>query len=135
MTHLDPGHTATRRELRDFGLLVGAAFLAISALLYWRSASVVAPLAPAVIGGALILAGAITPGALGTVHSLWMRFAVALSRITTPIFMGTIYFVVLTPTGLIMRALGRNPLGGRRGASRWVARSPGERASVLERQF
>lgn len=135
MTHLDPRHRASRRELRSFGVLVGGAFLAVAALLMWRSGNPLALRTLAAIGGTLAVAGLVAPASLALSRDVWMRFAVALSRFTTPIFMGAIYFVVLTPTGMIMRALGRNPLGVTSGESRWVTRPLGARASVLERQF
>jgi hypothetical protein len=39
-----------------------------------------------------------------------MKLAHALSKVTTPIFMGIVYFVVLTPIGFIRRSFGGNPL-------------------------
>jgi hypothetical protein len=135
MTHLDPRRTTTRRELRSFGLLVGGAFLTLAAFLWWRKG-----LSPLVgtfgsIGGGLAVAGAVIPQALSSVYAGWMRFAILLSRITTPVFMGVIYFVVLTPIGLLMRALGKNPLRPVARDSLWVNRPAQARASVLERQF
>lgn len=135
MSHLDPQRRATRRELKSFALLVGGAFLAISAITYWRGGSAAAVVAVAVLGGGLVASGLVIPGALGPVHAAWMRFAVMLSRITTPVFMGVIYFLVLTPTGLIMRAVGRNPLATKSLGTAWVTRPGGSRASALERQF
>ena len=135
MSHLDPHRRATKRELRSFALLVGSAFVVIAAIIYWRSGNVLLLSLFAVLGGALSLSGLVIPGTLGPVHAAWMRFAVLLSRVTTPILMGVIYFVVLTPTGLLMRAFGRNPLGARSRDTAWVARPAGSRTSVLERQF
>jgi hypothetical protein len=64
-----------------------------------------------------------------------MRWAQLMSRVTTPILVGVMYFVVITPTAVLMRALGRNPLTSRRDRDTlWVAR--GEvRRSDLRRQF
>ena len=50
------------------------------------------------------------PGKLGPVYRGWMRMALAISKVTTPIFMGIVYFVVLTPTGLLMKLFGRRPM-------------------------
>ena len=67
----------------------------------------------------------------------WMGLAHAISRVTTPIFMGLIYFLVITPTGLLMRSLGRDPLEHAEvGGGFWVARPEDERRSrSMERQF
>lgn len=135
MSHLDPARKASTTELRKFGLLVGGVFVALAAFLVWRQkpAFVVGTLAS--VGALLVLMGLGAPKALGPVYVVWMRFALLLSKITTPIFMGVIYFGLLTPTGLIMRALGRNPLRGSRAGTFWVSRPVGARAGALERQF
>jgi len=39
-----------------------------------------------------------------------MRLALLLSRITTPIVMAVVYFVVITPVAFIMRVAGRDPM-------------------------
>ena len=65
-----------------------------------------------------------------------MALALAMSRVTTPIFMAVIYYAVLTPFGLAMRVVGRRPLARRRDAeSFWIDRAPNARRSDLRRQF
>jgi hypothetical protein len=115
---------------------VGAAFLALSALVWWRGHAKAAAVL-SVLGGVLVMGGVVIPGHLGPVYHTWMKLALLLSKITTPVFMGIVYFVVITPVGLIMRALKRNPL--RRSTTQgtyWVVRPPGVgRRSDIERQF
>jgi hypothetical protein len=96
-------------ELRRFALTVGGAFLALSALMYWKE-NVQAAWAFAGIGALLATAGILVPARLGPVHRAWMGLALLLSRITTPIVLGVIYFLVVTPIGLIRRVLGHNPV-------------------------
>jgi hypothetical protein len=122
-------------EGRRFGLQVGAAFLVLAALLAWRGRETVASVL-GVLGGALILAGLALPAHLGGVYSAWMGLATVLSKVTTPVFMGVVYFLVLTPIALIRRAMGNHPL--RHAApdgSYLVRRSAGDRRSDLQRQF
>jgi len=135
MSHLDPKRPATRSELRQFAWLVGGAFLVLGTLAFLRHRSVGVFGTLLGLGCTLVLAGVIVPMALASVYTNWMRLAVLLSRVTTPIFMGVIYFVVLAPIGLIMRAAGWRVLSAPRGASAWKARPVGERMSDLERQF
>ena len=126
----------TPREGRKFGLTVGIAFGVLAGVSRWRGHDI----APAVLGGLgglLLLGGLLAPGKLGPIHRGWMGFAHALSKITTPIFMGLVYFVVLTPTGLVMRLFGKRPLRAKeaRGGF-WTEHDPrSNEAGSLTRQF
>jgi hypothetical protein len=129
-----PVPPATPRDLRRFALTVGGAFALLGALLLLRTRAV--GWAALAIGTVLAAAGVVAPRRLGPVQRGWMRVALAISRVTTPIFMGIVYFLVLTPTGLVMRLVGRRPLARPRDATTfWVDRPPGERGSDLGRQF
>ena len=125
----------TPRELRSFALSVGGVFVALALVLYWRGRPAVAGVL-GVVGVALLAAGVVVPGRLGPVYRAWMALALAISKVTTPVLMGVIYFGVLTPIGLVLRLLGRRPLARRRGAGTyWVDRPAGARRSDLRRQF
>lgn len=86
----------------------------------------------------LVLAFA-APGLLRPLNRAWFRFGLMLSRITTPLVMGIIFFVALTPIALIMRALGKDPLRLRRHSgqvSYWISRNPpGPSPESLTKQF
>ena len=63
-----------------------------------------------------------------------MAFGLALSKITTPIFMGIVYFGLFLVTGLIRRAMGKNAMVRREeNGSFWSAREVTR--GNLERQF
>jgi hypothetical protein len=100
----------TAAKGRKFGLTVGIAFLVLAALLYWWRHRVMTAEVFAGIGGALVLAGLLVPTSLGPVERAWMGLAHVLSKVTTPIFMGVVYYLVVTPIGLLMRVIGRRPL-------------------------
>jgi hypothetical protein len=135
MSHPAPARAATRRELRQFAWTVGGAFAALGALLAWRGRGAAA-MAAGALGAALLAAGALAPGRLGPVHRAWMALALAISRVTTPAFLGVLYFGMFTPLGAVLRLLGRRPLARRRDAPTfWADRPPGERRSDLRRQF
>lgn len=121
-------------EGRNFAFTVGAAFLGLAALFWWRGHPFPMRAAGA-IGALLVLAGLVIPGWLGPVHRAWMGLAHAISKVTTPVFMGLLYFMVLTPAGILRRTLGRNPLVRPAGPSYWIARDAAHRRSDLERQF
>jgi len=113
----------TAAEGRKFGLTVGIAFVVLALLAWWRGHEVTR-LVLGSLGLVLLLAGLTVPARLGPVFRAWMGLAHALSKVTTPVFMGLVYFIVIAPVGILMRAFGRNPV--RRepvGDSYWNART------------
>jgi hypothetical protein len=125
-----------RREGRRFGLTVGIAFAVLAGIFSWRG-----HLVPLWIAGTaalfLILSALLVPGRLGPVRRAWMGLATAISKVTTPIVMAAIYFLVLTPAGLLLRLLKGSPLERHHSdQSTWVTRDPDTRQRVdLHRQF
>lgn len=126
----------TPAEGRRFAFPVGTAFLVIAAVLNWWRGHALAAGILGSIGVCLLIAGLVVPGRLGPVWRLWMGLAYAISKVTTPIFMGVLYYAVLTPAGFLRRALGRNPIRhSAADGSYWMPRPSHQRRSDLKRQF
>jgi hypothetical protein len=126
----------TPEKGRSFGLTVGGAFLAIGAFVWWRGHVKTAAVLGA-LGLALAAAGLAMPTRLGAVERAWMGLAHAISKVTTPIVMGLMYYLVLTPIGIARRVFGANPMVHRPSAEGyWKERPEGERRTAsLRRQF
>ena len=126
----------TPSEGRKFAFPVGTAFLVLAGITWWRD-HLTFTYAFATLTGLLYVAGLLIPGKLGPVYRAWMGFAHALSKVTTPIFMGLTYFIVLAPIGLLIRLFGHNPMHRKaHDGSFWVERPEGpKRKSDLKRQF
>ena len=126
----------TAREGRRFGLTVGLAFLALAGVLVWRQHETAAVVCGA-LGALLALGALIAPTRLGPVERAWMALALLISRVTTPIFMGIVYFLVLTPMALAMRMAGKNPLRHRAAeGGYWVRRATsGEGRGDMTKKF
>ena len=125
----------TPAEGRRFGLLVGGAFLVLGGISHWRGHQV-APLVLWSLGGTLLIAGLLVPGHLGPVYRRWMGLALLLSKVTTPIFMGLIYFGLFTPMGFIRRLMGKNAMIRKDAGTFWISKDPGtSRRSDLSRQY
>jgi hypothetical protein len=123
----------TSAELRSFGLTVGGAFALFGALAwFWRGHPVVGQSLLG-LGGVLGLLGLATPAVLAPVEKAWMGLAHAISKVTTPIFMGVVYFVVFTPAGLIRRTFGARVLEHEDGSG--TAWKPVKASPSMERQF
>jgi len=120
-------------EGRKFGLTVGIAFLVLAAISWWREHETLIYVFTG-LGGALVAAGLAVPARLGPVQRAWMGLAHAISKVTTPIFMGIVYFLAIMPIGLIMRALKRNPIRHHpANGSFWASRGDGR--GSLTNQF
>jgi hypothetical protein len=124
----------TPAEGRKFGLVVGGAFLVIGALLWWRAHFTSASIA-AVLGSLLIVGGLVVPGRMGPVYRAWMALALAISKVTTPVIMAVMFFLILTPSGLLARLFGHRPLSRPAGDSYWLSRPAGARRGKLDHQF
>jgi len=123
-------------EGRRFGFTLGPAFLVLGGVLWWRGREPAAAVA-VTLGAVLFLAAAAVPSRLGPVQRAWLGLGAALSRITTPIFLGVVYFGVITPVGVLLRLRGRNPLMRYRSpGTSWVLRPVEARSRRdMERQF
>jgi hypothetical protein len=122
-------------QQRKFGVTVGAAFVAFGAFAWWRGHHVTAPVLSG-IGALLLIVAVLAPGLLGPVERAWMGLAKVISSITTPIFMGVVYLVLITPIGLLRRTFGSDPLAPAEaaGGSRWVSKAAPAR-DAMEHQF
>ncbi|MFA7382059.1 MAG: SxtJ family membrane protein [Desulfurivibrionaceae bacterium] len=98
-----------RKELRQFGCIVGGVFSAIGLwpLIARTDLSRFWALA---IGVILILLGGFFPRSLTRIYRGWMAVGHALGWINTRVILGLLYYLVITPMGLIMRLLGKDPL-------------------------
>lgn len=125
----------TAAQGRRFGLTVGGAFLALATIAWWRSHPTTASVLAA-LGGVLCGAGLVIPTFLGPVERAWMKVAHLISKVTTPVVMGVMYLLVLTPVGLLRRMVGGNPMvHTAHDASYWKSRPEGRRAGNLSRQY
>lgn len=112
----------TFRAEREFGLLVGAVLLLLGSWWLYRGHWPTIAKVFAGLGAVLILFGALFPQALVLPNRAWMGLAKWLSLITTPIFLGLVYFLVFMPIGVVKRWFGWDPLRRRAPAasSYWV---------------
>jgi len=107
----------TFRAEREFGLLVGAVFGLLGAWWFYRGKFAIAAYVFTIAGAALIILGAALPSRLVIPRKYWMKLAEGMSYVSSRIILAIIFFLVLTPIGLVKRALGWDPLQ-RRSASR-----------------
>jgi hypothetical protein len=106
----------TFRAEREFGLLVGAVFTLLGAWWFYRGKFATAVYVFTIAGAALIILGATLPRLLVVPRKFWMKFAEGLSYVSSRIILAIVFFLVLTPIGLVKRATGWDPLQRRSGS-------------------
>ncbi len=113
-------HTGKIPGDRAFGLSVGAVVVAIAGWLTWKGAQPsgsVTALVGVVLAGCALFA----PAALRVPNRLWWRLATVLGWVNTRVLLTVFFFLVLTPTGVMMRLFGRSPLRTARADTTWSA--------------
>lgn len=128
---------ATKKELRNFGLVVGIAF-AIFATAQWYFHGKIDPRILYGVSAFLVVCGLIAPAVLRPFNFVWMKLAVVLGWIMNRVILGFMFYIVFTLVATIMRIMKRDALRmkGKPQESYWILRSgeptPAER---YERQF
>lgn len=112
---------------RGFGYVFTVVFLIIACIKYFAGQAlewvlVWSALAVLTLGIALFV-----PKALRPFNIIWFRFGLLLHRVVNPIIMGLMFFVAVTPVGLLMRMFNARPLSLKfdpDAESYWIPRSP-----------
>ncbi|MBF0154735.1 MAG: hypothetical protein HQL64_13425 [Magnetococcales bacterium] len=122
---------------RVFGLVFSAIFAAIGVwpLLHGQPPQLFFLAA----GGLLSIVALVVPKMLHPCNQLWTSFGDLLHRVMTPLIMGLMFFVVMTPLGLLMRLAGKDGLRLRidkAATSYWIPRTPpGPEPESCKNQF
>ena len=80
--------------------------------------------------------GIINSRLLTPLNRLWFKFGILLGSIVSPIVMGIVYFLVVTPIGVFMRLLGNDLLKMKKvqkTSTYWIKR--GKQQSTMRKQF
>ena len=76
-----------------------------------------------IISSLFLLLGLLNSKILTPLNKLWFRFGLFLGKIISPIIMGVIFFLVVTPIGLLMRLFGKDVLNlklNKKNNSYWI---------------
>ena len=93
---------------RSFGIVFFIIFFLIA--LYTLLSDQEIRLWALIISAIFLILGLLKSKLLTPLNKLWFRFGIFLGKIITPIIMGIIFFIVVTPIGLIMRLIGKDLL-------------------------
>jgi hypothetical protein len=100
----------SKRELREFSLVIGAILVTVFGLLLpWLSGGNY-PRWPWLVASILGATGLTVPRILVPVHKGWFAIGYTLAWINTRIVLGIVFFLVLSPIGIVARLLGYDPM-------------------------
>ena len=88
-----------------------------------------------IISIVFLFLGLVNSKILNPLNKLWFKFGIFLGKIISPLVMGIIFFLVVTPIGLLMRLLNKDLLNLRfnNNSSYWIEKT--EPKSKMKNQF
>ena len=88
-----------------------------------------------IISLVFLFLGLVNSKILNPLNKLWFKFGIFLGKIISPLVMGIIFFLVVTPIGLLMRLLNKDLLNLRfnNNGSYWIEKT--EPKSKMKNQF
>lgn len=139
MSHenLARGETTRGSSDRSFGIVFGVVFLLVALWPLLSSGSVRIWAVIASVG--FFLAALAVPGLLAPLNRLWMRIGLMLHKIVSPVVLGILFYLFVTPMGLVIRLMRKDLLRLRFDSSMrsyWIERNPpGPKPDSLKNQF
>ena len=123
-----------KEEIRKFGFLIGGVLIAISIFMLWKTFNQYQLVF--IIGILFIILGFFIPRILKPIYIIWMTFATILGWIMTRVILTILFYLIVTPIGLIARVFGAKFLDlswNKNVKSYWNKR--GGSVSDIEKQF
>ena len=93
---------------RNFGIVFSIVFLIVSLWPLLNQNNI--RIWSLIISGIFLVLGIIDSKLLLSLNKIWFKFGILLGNFIAPVVMGIVYFMVVTPTGLIMKLLGKDLL-------------------------
>lgn len=97
-------------DLKWFGLIFAFFFALIGTVIGWRFDNWNITIVLAIIGGAVGLVYYVVPPLKKPIYVGWLYVTYPIGFVVSHLILGGTYYLVLTPIGLIMRVVGRDPM-------------------------
>jgi Saxitoxin biosynthesis operon protein SxtJ len=123
-SRIDRHAAPQQRQLVAFGWIMAAAFAALALFRAWRHGAGALAAAFTLLALLFATAATIDPRLLGPIYRWWMRLADALGWVNTRFLLILVFYLVVTPLGLVMRLARRSPLAGPRNARTYWTNPP-----------
>ena len=115
-----------------FGLIFFVLFLIIG--LYPLKSDGIVRIWSIILSLVFLIITIIRPNLFVFLNKLWIQFGLLIGKIISPIIMGFVFFLVVTPVGLLVRILKKYVMGLKRGeSSYWINRN--DKLQSMKKQF
>lgn len=128
----------SRRELNWFGALFATFFGVFGGLIWWKFDAPQVAVVIWVVAGAITVIYYAVPPLRILLYLGWMYAAFPIGWTVSQLVLVIVYYLVVTPTGLLMRLRGHDPLRrhfDKEAQSYWVEHRPGGEPTRYFRQF
>lgn len=133
---LEPNREPSAAELAWFGLVAGLTLFTLGVIIRWRFDATSVATALWIAGGTTTVVYYVARPARPAIYRAWMAAVRPLGWVVAHVTMGLVYYLVLTPTALIVRMTGRDRLRLRKAAdapSHWTAHQARDVESYFRR--
>ncbi len=119
---------------RSFGILFFLVFLGFG---LWPLTKELSPnIYLIIISVVFLVLGLLNSKLLSPLNEIWIKFGEILGRVIAPLIMALVYFLILTPISLLLRAFGKDLLGLKylkQQNSYWIKRK--KEIGTMDKQF
>ena len=121
---LEKNSKVTSASDRSFGVMFGFIFIIIAVIMRLRDNPQNIQLLFLALSFLTVLISFTRPSLLSTPNKLWMKFSLLLARFVSPIVLGLLFYVLISPLALVLRLFGRDELRlkTKKVASNWQIR-------------
>ena len=118
---------------RSFGIVFSIVFLIVALYPLLNSDSI--RIWSIILSSTFFIFGLLNSNILSPLNRIWFKFGIILGRIVSPIVMGLVFFLVVTPTSLILRLFKKDNLNLKKNDNRtyWIDKS--DKKSKMKNQF
>ena len=118
---------------RSFGIVFFVVFLLIALYPFTYGGEI--RIWSLIISIIFLILGLLNSKILAPLNKIWFKFGILLGRIVSPLIMGIIFFLVVSPIGFIMRLLGKDVLNLKynKNKSYWIEKNGPK--SKMKNQF
>lgn len=131
-------HGSTLPSERTFGFVFTGIFLIITGYLWYQDSKPLAIQIFLVLAVAFFACALFMPIVLRPFNKAWYKLGLLMGRVVSPIVLGILFFILISPIAIVMRLAGRDALKLRKQnvQSHWIDRAPpGPSSESFKEQF